>query len=398
MASETGGCVTAGADATAGPAFVLARDFGERVAEINNLYNGYTGRARSLQEYEWEWRAGPEGPGVVWTITERATGRLVGHHGIVRTPMVRRGTRFVGGRTENTIVEPSVRRKLFYVAMEKRALTEALQTFDVVYTVFASGAHAKVRARLGYAPVGRWVAYLPRCCGAHLVEVLRKARERLGLSVPDLILRLAGLAAAALLTAGRFGRALEIEAIDDVGAFRDEYEKFWNEARRAYALTIDRSFDFLRWWIIDNPYVAYRVWALRRAGRLEGVVIGHRQTIGNAWALEIDDIIVRTYDEDAFARAIDSLRRLEPTADAVVVRTLAVDTPLYRVLRRRLPLQAAVMRRWGQRFFEDLVAYDRAGASGNEPWYVTPVFMGLAAPLRGRLSQRAGSSWPPSLA
>jgi hypothetical protein len=360
------------------PRFVLARDFGERAHEINDLYNAYTGVGRSAEGYRWEWLTGAPGPGFLWTISEESTGRLVGMHGIIQTPMVRRGERFLGGRTENTIIDPSVRRKLFYPGMEKKALGEALQTFALIYTVHGAGPQGKVRQRLGYGPVGLWTVYAPRLGPAYLFELFRRGCARLGWRVPAPALRLAALLAVGLHRVEGL-RALRrsdlvVEEVSDVALLAEEYEAFWAEARRSYDLTIDRTLDFLRWRLTDNPHLRFRTWTLRRKGRLDAVVIGHAHRLGGSTALYIDDIIVGSYDEAAFDAVLRQLRRLDPAVDSVVLMTLAVDTPLHRVLRRHLPSQAFLMKRLAPRLFDQLLAYYRDGVRLDEPWYVTPLF------------------------
>lgn len=360
------------------PRFVLARDFGERAHEINELYNAYTGVGRSAEAYRWEWLTGSPGPGFLWTISEESTGRLVGIHGIIQTPMVRRGERFLGGRTENTIIDPSVRQKLFYPGMEKKALGEALRSFAVIYTVHGAGPQGKVRQRLGYAPVGLWTVYAPRLGRGYLYELFKRGSARLGWRVPAWVLRLAAFLAVGLhhierLLAPRRSD-LVVEEVPDVAVLADEYETFWAEARQGYDLTIDRTLDFLRWRFTDNPNLSFRTWTLRRNGRLEAVVIGHAHRLGASTALYIDDVIVGSYDDAPFDAALRELGRLDPALDSVVLMTLAMNTPLHRVLRRRLPSQAFFMARLASRLFDHLLAYHRDGPRVEEPWYVTALF------------------------
>ena len=358
-------------------AFVFARDRGERARDINDFYNGFTGKARSLEAYQWEFYGVPSGPALVWTITEAATQRVVGHHSIIPTPLVRCGTTIPAGRTENTIIDPAVRTKLFYPGMEKKALAEARQSFGVLYTIHSTGP-GRLRERFGYRPVGRWVVYLPKIGPKYLNALLQRGRDRVVPRVPDVLLTLLANAVGRVQMLGnglrRAPHSADVVEIDDIGAIATEYEAFWSRARRRYDLTIDRSVDFLRWRIADNPHLKFRTWTLRRAGELQAVVIGHRHHIGAAAALYVDDVIVGDYVDASFETVLSCLPHLDPDADAVVVMTLALDTPLHRALRRRLPLQARFLDRYGHRLFDEMLALDSEGASGGGPWYVTPVF------------------------
>jgi hypothetical protein len=357
--------------------FVFARHAGERAAEINTFYNGFTGRSRSLDAYRWEFQAGPGGPALVWTITDVSTGRLVGHHAIIPTPLVKRGTRTAGGRTENTIIDPAVRHKVFYPGMEKKALTEALQSLRIVYTIHSSGP-GRLRARLGYKPVGRWVVYLPKLGPAYLGALLRRGRSALAIKVPDAVLMLAATLVGRLHALGGLFRgrpkSLQVAEITDIAEVADEYAQFWNRARSGYDLTLDRSLEFLRWRVYDNPHLTFRTWTVRRDRELAAIVIGHRHSLGTASALYIDDMIVGDYQDDNFDAVLSYLPHLDPTAGAIIVMTLAADTPLHRVLLRRFPLQSFLLKRFGPRLFDEMLALNNDGAGADEPWYVTPLF------------------------
>jgi hypothetical protein len=355
-------------------AFTLERSFGERAAEINDLYNNFTGRRRTMDEYRWEWQQAPQ-PGFIWVIVEAETGRIVGHHGLVHVPIVSRGTRLVGARTENTIVDPAVRKKLFYPAMEKRALAEALGTFSVIYTVHGAGAPGKVRARLGYKPVGRWVAYLPAVGPDYMLNLLRRARSAVGREIPDWLLRVAatigGWISRVPRRLKRRPRLFEVSEAASFAEVAGELDRLWQRASSQYDTTVDRSIAFLRWRLDENPHLDFRLWLLRKKGELQAVVIGHEHRLQGSSSLYVDDIVVDDYEQGAFEAVLDTLPSLAPSADTISLLTLAVDTPLYRALRRRYPLQTILLDRFGERLFDELLAYDRDGTLTDKPWYVT---------------------------
>ena len=80
------------------------------------------------------------------------------------------------------------------------------------------------------------------------------------------------------------------------------------------------------------------------------------------------------YAEAEFTAVLRCLQALDPTADAIVLMTLATDTPLHRALQRRFSLQARLLRRLGPRLFDEMLVMDRDGIGGNAPWYVTAIF------------------------
>jgi hypothetical protein len=356
--------------------FVFVREHGGRAEEVNDFYNRFTGKSRSLDAHRWEFLDGPAGPSLVWTITQGDKGDIVGHHAVVPTPLVQRGQLLAAGRTENTIIDPAVRTKIFYPGMEKRALAETLQNLRIVYTIHSTGP-GRLRERLGYSSVGRWVLYVPKAGPGYLGALFRRGCKTLRVPAPDALIGAGANVVSWLQALARRIRrppalqATEIGSILDIGT---EYEAFWARARARYDVTIDRSLAFLRWRFSENPHLRFRTWTLRRDGQLRAVIVAHRHALGEAWALYVDDIIVGDYDDGAFDETVASLPRLDPTADALVLMTLAVDTPLHRVLQRRFPLQTYLLRRFGARLLDEMLAVDREGVATRDPWYVTAIF------------------------
>lgn len=358
------------------PAFRFVRDEGERAEGINALFNRFTGRQRSMQAYRWEWFEGHPGPGFMWAIVDEA-GNVVGHHGIIQTPLVVAGIEVPAGRTENTIIEPEVRKKIFYPGMEKKAFTEVLKSLAVLYTVHASGAQGRIRERLGYHAVGRWLVYLPIVRAGYLEPLAIRLAQRLAPSLAGVAPLAARLAGGLLRAAERFRRGaagVSISEISNLEAFESEYRRFWDVARGRYDVTIDRTWEFLRWRAFVNPNIECKLWAIRRANELIAVVIGHRHSLGRAFALYVDDILTRDYECATFVVALRCLPQLMPDADGIVVMTLDADTPLKRALEKVYPLQAQVLRRLAPKLFDEVVVYDRDGVCEGEKWFVTPLF------------------------
>lgn len=355
----------------------FVRDDGSRAAAINEMFNRFTRRSRTLEAYHWEWFGFAAGPGFVWAILDPED-RVVGHHGIVRTPLVVNGAEIPAGRTENTIIEADVRKKIFYPGMEKKAFNEVTKELGVLYTVHASGPQARIRERLGYKPVGRWLVYLPVVRTAYLEPLVRRLRDRFAGSVPNAIVRMAASAGAGVVALGSLLSSRRIPwsvtEIVDFDAFESEYRAFWAEARGRYDVTIDRSWEFVRWRAIDNPNLKFRVWAYRGAGRLEGVVIAHEHRLGDASSLYVDDLLTRDYRAESFRNLLKSIPSLDPKAAAAVVMTLDCDTPLLQALRLEYPVQSAALRYAAPRVFDEIVAYDRDGTIAGRRWYATPIF------------------------
>ena len=358
--------------------FEFVRDDGSRAEGINALFNRFTGRSRTAAQYRWEFQEGPPPRAHVWAIVDTASGAVVGHHGIVSTPIVVAGETVTAGRTENTIIEPAVRQKIFYPGMEKKAFKAALEEFAVLYTVHGSGPQGRIRERLGYRPVGRWNVFLPAIGSGYFAVLLARLRDRVAPGLPEAVVRFAaglvGAAAAAGRVLRRRPRVTTCTPVEDVAALEAEYRELWAEARGACGVTLDRTWEFLCWRVFGNPNLRFATWAIRRDGRLEGLVIGHRHRLGHASAFYVDDIVLRRFDEPAFAEAVRWLPFVARGHDACVVMTLDAPTPLRAALRRAHRLQALVLDRLAPRVFDEVVVYDRDGRCGATPWYVTSLF------------------------
>jgi len=358
--------------------YEFVRDDGRRADGINDLFNRFTGRSRSRAEYDWEFYQCLEPGAHIWAIVEVASGKVVGHHGIVPTPMCVDGAVVLGGRTENTIIEQEVRAKIFYPGMEKKAFKEVLRSLALLYTIHNQGPQGRIRERLGYVPVGRWNVFLPTIGGGYFTPLLARLRDRYLPWLPTAIVR---LAAAAIGTVTAAVRALQhapqsstCVEVTDIDAFEAEYREFWAEARGGYDVTIDRTWEFLHWRVFSNPNLRFRVWTVRVGGRLEGVIIGHRHRLGTASAHYVDDVLVRRYAVDEFVEVLRWLPFVDPDADATVVMTLDTPTPLRAALHRQFPLQSRILERFGVRLFDQLVAFDRDGVCTGRRWFVTPIF------------------------
>lgn len=378
MQTQTDPALEAKADTKPKRPFEFVRDDGRRAEGINALFNRFTGRQRTAAQYRWEFVEGPLPRAHVWAICDTETGEVVGHHGIVATPMVVDGEVVPAGRTENTIIEPAVRQKIFYPGMEKKAFKVALEEFALLYTVHGSGPQGRIRERLGYRPVGRWNVFLPAIGRGYFAALLARLRDRMAPRVPDGIVRavaaVVGGTAGALQRLRRSPRGTTCERVDDATLIEAEYRELWDETRASYGVTLDRTWEFLRWRVLENPNLRFTVWALRRDGRLDAIVIGHRHRLGAASALYVDDVIVRQYTEDAFVDAVRWLPSLAAGYDACVVMTLDNATPLRAALRRVYRAQSALLDRFAPRLFDEVVAYDRDDRCGGRLWYVTPIF------------------------
>jgi len=273
------------------PAFFLRPTRIDDGESLNDLYFRLAGIARTVAQWRWEWLDCPGGPAPSWVIVERATGRIVGHHGVVPVTLQLGGKVLAAARTENTMVEPRVRTQLRYPAMEAKLLAELLSKFDVIYTTSGKGAHGMVRKRLGYEAAGRWRTFVAGTTPSYIAG------------------RLAGRLAAAVLAP--LGRAVSRRRNDAVLV---ETTDFAAVARLCAAwsdhavLAPQRSTEMLRWRINEHPY--HRgVLATVRTGDVPSAIIAWHEAVGPGGTCEIhvDDLLAAGSDSRNMTLAVAAL-------------------------------------------------------------------------------------------
>lgn len=129
---------------------------------VNDAYNRFTGRSRTMEQYLWQWVHTPFEPSESWVIEHVPSDEIAGHHGVMYLPFTEKGKSISVGKTENTFVLTDHVRNLYYPRFEKVALNDMKDRFIYIYTTSPSvgrGAVGILRKRLGYSAVGRRVCF-----------------------------------------------------------------------------------------------------------------------------------------------------------------------------------------------------------------------------------------------
>ncbi len=291
---------------------------------LNQLYHRLTGTMRSIAQWRWEWFDTPSGPAPSWVIVETASGRIVGHHGVVPVPLVYGGRRLAAARTENTMIDPDVRRRLVYPPIEARLLAELLKTFDLIYTTSGKGSHGLVRKRLGYVPAGAWRTFTVGLTPAYIAQ--RLAGRALG-----------RLAAPLGLVFSRARAGWRIEETADLNRIA-ECCAAWHDPG---AITTDRTSDYVRWRLGEHPYHSIRLGLLVREKKPSAFVAWREDQGANGTReIKIEDICASSRDGDVFDAVFHALVNLHRSKPArVTLRTLDNDRPLVRAALRAARLQ-----------------------------------------------------------
>lgn len=282
-------------------------------AALNDLYHRLTGTRRSIAQWRWEWFDTPAGPAPSWVIVETASGRIVGHHGVVPISLVQGGKRLAAARTENTMIDPDMRRRLVYPPIEARLLGQLLQRFDLIYTTSGKGSHGLVRKRLGYVSAGTWRTFTVGITPAYIAQ--RLAGGALG-----------RLAAPLGVFTGRARAGWRLEETIDLARIA-AYCARWHDTG---AITPDRSADYLRWRLTEHPYHHIRLGLFSRDGE-PAAFVAWREGKGakDTRDIQIEDICVAGNDVDIFRAAFDALMiRYRAAPARITLRTLDNGRPL----------------------------------------------------------------------
>jgi hypothetical protein len=123
--------------------------------QINNLYKSITKRDRNIIEYSWQWLENPYKINSIWIIEEES-GRIVGHHGLIPTPMYILNRSILAGKTENTMIHNDYKGKHIYFPFEKNFYDEAIKIYQILFTTSGEGAPGRIREKLGYKILSHW--------------------------------------------------------------------------------------------------------------------------------------------------------------------------------------------------------------------------------------------------
>lgn len=290
---------------------------------LNELYFRLTGLRRSIAQWRWEWLECPQGPAPSWVIVDRASGRIVGHHGVVPIELALGGRRIAAARTENTMVDPEFRTRIRYPAIEARLLRQLLTRFDLIYTTSGKGAHGLVRRRLGYTAAGTWRTYTVAMTLGYAAA--RLAGPAAGRAVSPL----------GLIRRGP-GRRWALAEADDIGRVASLCAE-WADGTAIGPL---RTAELLAWRLLRHPFHQIQLALARENGR-DRAFIAWREAAGPRDALDIhvEDLCAAENDPATMRQALCLLaHRYRSRAARVTLRTLAIDRPLARAARPLRPL------------------------------------------------------------
>lgn len=321
-------------------AFDLRKASSEEAEEINRLYHLVTGRERSLAEYAWEWEQPPEGPGDRWVIREGASGRAVGHFGLIPLAFAFRGWRLLAGKTENTMVDPSYRSRFYYLSYEMRAFRKAQQRFDLFFTTAGRGPPGLMRRRLGYREIGYWRTYVLYASPNYVAERMARQGALWGRAFTRALLPFLSRILVLLRSRRlRRGKRIPPRRLGFTEETLNEIDCFWRRNRSLFGCTPERSSEFVRWRFSENPHHAYALYGFYDGDRLLGYLIAREGTTALGERvfrrMVVEDLVAMENRQDlceAFIRGMEDAFRRNDLATMRVLSPYGKRDLLNRVL------------------------------------------------------------------
>jgi len=296
---------------------------------IVKLYNKITGRCRTAEQHRWEWLETPQGIGSIWVITESVSGEIVGHHGLIPIQTDYFGQKLLLGKTENTFLHPKYLGTGIYFILEKKFLQEGTNSFDLLYTTFAHGTPGKIRKKLGYKAVGKYLTYIKITRNAYLKKAIdslieRKISNRALKFFCKYINRIASYPLMIFFSKwGKVDNRITFEVIENIDTIDNEIDQFCDRNKGKFGITVTRTSNYLKWRIFKNPNVRYKFILARKFDKIVGYTITKNKAT-DVNMCEIVDLVSEQNNEIIFNTILKATVRflIEDKVYAVSFTTL----------------------------------------------------------------------------
>jgi len=219
----------------------------------NAFHNAYYRTHRMRRQWEWEFCRGAAADAALPFALAEFEGRVVGTQALIVIDMVDRNGTFATAKSEETLVDPSMRGRSLFARLYDPLLQYAQAAGVRSIWGFTPARSAFERAGFEVPATTSQIARLLRAPGASaLAEGRRKKPLQRGLAAAASVgLSLyAGLRAS---TAGVGASGIDLDVLDDSPSWADDlthrFVAQWG------GVTIMRSQSYLRWRIFENPYV-----------------------------------------------------------------------------------------------------------------------------------------------
>jgi len=323
------------------PEYIIRRSNAHDYQAINDAYNRFTGRSRTMEQHLWQWINTPFDHSESWVIEHVASNKIVGHHGVMYLTFVEKGKHIPVGKTENTFVLNDHSKKIYYPGFEKIALKNMKKRFAYIYTTApdkSRGAVGILRRRLGYKPIGKSVIFGLYFSRAAIKKIIQKRFSLLKSSagfLSALFSILQGLI--------RYINKIRVRKVMVTPmSWKSIYdvETFWRRHSKFYGITADRNAAYLRWRYLENPHSKFDIIKLIKEDEVLGYAILKKTKITamrtNFNVTVIDDLIVAKASESNFYHAITAITNYSSDKELTLFYTLSQTDSVNKAIRRFL--------------------------------------------------------------
>jgi hypothetical protein len=247
---------------------------------LNDAYNKFTGRNRTIEQFLWEWVNSPCAPNESWLIEYLPTQEIIGHHGVQKFSFTENGYPITVGRTENTFVDPVHIKNFYYPGLEKKLLSLMSNRFKYIFTSAprrSEGAISLLRQRLGYKSAGRLAWFMLNFYYKAILNLCRDHFPSWRILSHPLAVFLVCLQKILLML--RWPLSQKIDVITIGWGSIDEVSRFWEEQKKYYGVTVDRSTKFLTWRFVKNPYTKFQLIKISYNKKLIGYAVLEKHNI-----------------------------------------------------------------------------------------------------------------------
>ena len=102
--------------------FIVRRTQPSDWQALNRIYFQVSGIQRSKENFFWEWFDAPFGRNDSYVIIQKTTNTIIGHHGVIKVPIIYNNRKLIAGRTENSMLLPEYRTSVPYFQIERQIL------------------------------------------------------------------------------------------------------------------------------------------------------------------------------------------------------------------------------------------------------------------------------------
>lgn len=325
--------------------------------ELNDSFNKFTGRKRTIEQFEWEWINTPEGPGSMWVLIDSTSGEIVGHHGLIPVKLRYFGRPIIAGKTENTFLHSRYAGRGVYYPFEAKFIEEAKERFDLLYTIQGAGAPGRIRQKLGYIAVSDYADYIKSTEISQLNTLLANTvtdwiKNKF---VGALIIGISSLAVLLMRPVfdrkGNSIKAIKLDKVTNIDTVANKINTFWNRNREKFEITADRNSQYIKWRVFNNPHVLYEFFLAFQELEVVGYIVTQCREVGGIKTVSIIDLVAEDNNDIIFSSILERMIVIYQERGIGIFRfhTLSCNSSLSRSIKKNGFVNFAVLRKLGRR-------------------------------------------------